>query len=148
MSHQPDPLKELYHQATDDALAVDPPDFETTWAAASSSPSSPGAVTFKGLHTAGGGPPVLAALLLILIVAAALLRPTAEAPRVEEPGTKPAAALAIAPTTIAPNTTEPTATEEDWDELARLADDIWSWQAPTDDFLLDETLDASSGNPG
>lgn len=136
MSQQPDPLKELYRQATDDALAGDPPDFETTWAAASSSPSSPGAVTFKGLLTAGGGTPALAALLLLIVVGVALLRPDpAPAPRTET-----APAIATSPT--------PAATEEEWEELARLADDIWSWQAPTDAYLLDETLDDPAGNPG
>ncbi|TXD32019.1 hypothetical protein FRC96_19140 [Lujinxingia vulgaris] len=140
MSQQPDPLKELYRQATDEALAGDPPDFETTWAAASSSPSSPGAVTFKGLLTAGGGPPALAALLLIIVVGAALLRPDAEPPAVLETDADAAPAIATSPT--------PAATEEEWEELARLADDIWSWQAPTDAYVLDETLDDPGGNPG
>ncbi|TXD33532.1 hypothetical protein FRC98_20515 [Lujinxingia vulgaris] len=144
MSRKPDALKELYHQATDEALAGDPPDFETTWAAASSSPSSPGAVTFRGLLTAGGGPPALAALLILLIVGAALLRPDAGPSSGDEQGAEPAAAIAHAPSSAEPAPP----TEEDWEELARLADDIWSWQAPTDDYLLDEPLDEAAINPG
>ena len=122
-----DSLKDLYRQASAEELASAHPDFDRTWAAATSSASSPRAEHTRRRPALLGGA-LAAALLLILSVA--LLRP--DAPIFELPESQPMLASPTAPS--------PPISDQEWEELASLADDIWSWQAPTD-TLLDDAFD-------
>ncbi|RAL20757.1 hypothetical protein DL240_15685 [Lujinxingia litoralis] len=140
----PDPaLATLYRQATAPELASPAPGFDRTWAAAASPTPGPRAEQRLPALLLGGGA-LLAALLLTLAFGA--FGPSTAAPSTADNPTE----LATASPTPTPASPSPFS-DDDWGALAQAADDLWTWQAPTDTLiddlpLLDDLTTAD--NPG